>query len=56
MKQLLILAVLFPCLLAFTFLYPFVSPSTLTINTQASYQLYVMRNYDTNLNPTAYAS
>lgn len=41
---------------SFTFLYPSISVSTLTINQPATYSFYAFRNQDVNLNPTPYAS
>ena len=41
---------------SFTFINPSVQPSVLTINTVTSYNFFIMRSYDINLNPTPYAS
>ena len=44
------------CCNSFTFIYPSVSPSNLTINVLTTYTFLAMRNYDVALNPTPYAT
>lgn len=56
MKELIVLLCLAAMAEAFTFLYPSISVTTLTINQPATYSFYAFRNEDVNLNPTPYAS
>lgn len=51
---LLLLALLVVRCIGFTFLYPSVSPSSLTINTLTTYQFVAMRNFDSSLASTPY--
>jgi hypothetical protein len=41
---------------SFTFLYPFVTPSSLTINSLVSYSFVALREFDVSLNPTPYST
>jgi hypothetical protein len=41
---------------SFTFLYPSISVSVLTINTPTTYSFYAFRSQDDNLNPTPYST
>jgi hypothetical protein len=56
MKEFIVLLCLGSLVENFTFLYPSISVSTLTINQPAAYSFYAFRNQDDNLNPTPYAT
>ncbi len=56
MREFIVLLCLATLVQSFTFLYPSISVSTLTINQPATYSFYAFRNQDDNLNPTPYAS